>query len=414
MKLKYVFPEPPLPFLGAAARLSHLLLSEAISRGVDVEAFIEYFDEKDAVAMREMFKAPNCRLRLFCAKSVPKNLLRSVRSLFWQGAFLYDKAFMAALEESMRDPEAVLHLETHSACWPGLRHLDRTVINLHYLLNTDMRSEKHHSLRVKWNLHRERQMLKTFKHMATVTPTLADEVSLINPSAQLHPVQFGMDLAGYPFASPSLSEDRPLNIGMIGSYAWAPTRAAARHFLQLWPSIKQAVSRARLYLVGRKAESILGADARAADPEARVVQNVPDIIPYFHDLDCMVYAPEHASGIKVKILEAFALGVPVVTNQHGIDGIPVRHREHCIVAGTDAELAEGVRYLMENPEAAKQMTLAARQLMEDLCSPANVFDKWLEVYARMGAEKAVSHSRSQPLTEHALLQSLPASTSAIS
>ncbi len=395
MKLKYVFPEPPLPFLGAAARLSHLLLSEAIRRGVDVEAFIEYFDEKDATALREMFNAPNCKLRLFCAKAVPKTFLRSTRSLFWQGAFLYDSAFMAALNESMRDPEAVLHLETHSACWPGLKHLDRTVLNLHYLLNTDMRSEQKHSLRVKWNLHRERQMLKTFKHMATVTPALADEVALVNPAAHMHPVQFGLDLAGYPYSGPRQDEPVP-QIGMIGSYGWAPTRAAARHLLDhLWAPIKTVVKDARLFLVGRGANRILGDAARAVDPNARVVENVPDILPYFRELDCMVYAPEHASGIKVKVLEAFAIGVPVVTNKHGIDGIPVRDREHCIVANTNAELVEGVRWLMENPEAKMRMAEAARRLVEDICAPANVFDKWLEVYTRMSACKAEGHSTSR-------------------
>lgn len=404
MKLKYVFPEPPLPFLGAAARLSHLLLTEAIQRGIDVEAFIEYFDEKDATALREMFSAPNCKLRLFCAKSVPKNFVRTTRSMLWQGAFLYDSAFMAALNESMRDPDAVLHLETHSACWPGLKHLDRTILNLHYLLNTDMRSEPHHGLRVKWNLHRERQMLKTFKHMATVTPTLADEVSLINPKANIRPVQFGLDLAGYPYDEPSDMKDRVPHIGMIGSYGWAPTRAAARHLIDhLWPHIKQTVKDARLFLVGRSANRLLGDDARKADPEARIVENVPDILPYFRELDCMVYAPEHASGIKVKILEAFALGVPVVTNKHGIDGIPVRHGEHCIVGSTDAELATGVRYLMENTEAKLRMTQAARRLVEEVCAPANVFDQWLQAYDQMRARKTQPYAArisGQPVPQH--------------
>lgn len=385
MKLKYVFPEPPLPFLGAAARLSHFLLSEAIRRGVDVEAFIEYFEEADATALHQMFDAPNCKLRLFCAKAVPKTFLRTARSMLWQGAFLYDAAFMAALDEAMRDPEAVLHLETHSACWPGLKHLDRTILNLHYLLNTDMRSEKSHGLRVKWNLYRERQMLKTFKHMAAVTPALAEEVSLVNSSAHIRPVQFGLDLASYPYAVPSDKTGRALHIGMIGSYGWAPTRAAARHLIdQLWPHITRAVDNARLFLVGRGADRILGAAARVVDPEARVVENVPDILPYFRELDCMVYAPEHASGIKVKVLEAFALGVPVVTNRHGIDGIPVRHGEHCIVGNTDAELVAGVRYLMGNTAAKLRMTQAARKLVEEVCAPANVFDQWLEAYAQMG------------------------------
>ena len=404
MKLKYVFPEPPLPFLGAAARLSHLLLTEAIQRGIDVEAFIEYFDEKDATALREMFNAPNCKLRLFCAKAVPKNFIRTTRSMLWQGAFLYDSAFMAALNESMRDPDAVLHLETHSACWPGLKHLDRTILNLHYLLNTDMRSEPNHGLRVKWNLHRERQMLKTFKHMATVTPTLADEVSLINPTANIRPVQFGLDLAGYPYDAPSDMQGRVPHIGMIGSYGWAPTRAAARHLIHhLWPHIKQTIKDARLFLVGRSANRLLGNDARKADPEARIVENVPDIVPYFRELDCMVYAPEHASGIKVKVLEAFALGVPVVTNKHGIDGIPVRHGEHCIVGSTDAELATGVRYLMENTEAKLRMTQAARKLVEEVCAPANVFDQWLEAYAQMRVRKANPYAArisAQPVPQH--------------
>ncbi len=396
MKLKYVFPEPPLPFLGAAARLSHLLLSEAVQRGVDVEAFIEYFDEDDATALREMFNAPNCKLRLFCAKTVPKNFLRTTRSLFWQGAFLYDAAFMSALDEAMRDPDAVLHLETHSACWPGLKYLDRTILNLHYLLNTDMKSEKSHGLRVKWNLHREREMLKTFKYMAAVTPALADEVSLINPTALIRPVQFGLDLAGYPYSGPSAMGNRAPHIGMIGSYGWAPTRAAARHLFKLWPEIKQAVSNAKLFIVGRGANRILGDDARAVDVNARVVENVPDIIPYFRELDCMVYAPEHASGIKVKVLEAFALGVPVVTNKHGIDGIPVRHGEHCIVGSSNAELTAGVRYLMENPEAKLRMTQAARQLVEAICAPSNVFDQWLAVYAQMNARKAAKPQRLEP------------------
>lgn len=405
MKLKYVFPEPPLPFLGAAARLSHLLLSEAVRRGVDVEAFIEYFDENDAIALREMFNAPNCRLRLFCARTVPKNFLRTTRSLFWQGAFLYDAAFVAALDEAMRDPEAVLHLETHSACWPGLRHLDRTVLNLHYLLNADMKSEKSHGLRVKWNLYRERQMLKTFKHMAAVTPALADEVSLINLTAHIRPVQFGLDLAGYPYSEPSSMTDRRPNIGMIGSYGWAPTRAAARHLLSIWPGIRQAVSDATLFLVGRGANRILGDDARAVDPNARVVENVPDIIPYFRELDCMIYAPEHASGIKVKVLEAFALGVPVVTNQHGIDGIPAAHLEHCIVGSTNEELIAGVRLLMENPEAKVRMTQAARRLVEEICAPSTVFDQWLAFYAQMNSCKAGNVAQSRMLTslaEHAV------------
>lgn len=388
MKLKYVFPEAPLPFRGAAARLSHLLLTEAIRQGTDVEAFIEYFEEQDLPLLRETFDAPNCKLRLFCAKKVPRTFVRYTRSLFWQGAFLYDSAFTTTLAEAMREPAAVLHLETHSACWPGLRHLGRTVLNLHYLLKIDMRSEKSLSMKMKWNLHRERQMLKTFKHMATVTPSLADEVALINPSAQIHPVQFGLDLAGYDYSAPStITTARPLNIGMIGSYGWAPTRDAARHLIEhLWPSIKNTVSDARLYLVGRGANRILGNEARAADPLARVVENVPDIIPYFHDLDCMLYAPDHASGIKVKILEAFALGVPVVTNEHGIDGIPAFNGEHCIIGNTKEELAEGVRYLMTNPAEKIRMTQSARRLVEEICSPSNVFGQWLDVYAKMSTD----------------------------
>ena len=89
-------------------------------------------------------------------------------------------------------------------------------------------------------------------------------------------------------------------------------------------------------------------------PDAYIEEDVADIIPYFRRLDVLLHAPAHASGMKVKVLEAMALGVPVVTNEEGVEGLPVED-------GTHVGLAEDYDGLVE-----RTVTLLESQ---GLCSP---------------------------------------------
>jgi len=99
----------------------------------------------------------------------------------------------------------------------------------------------------------------------------------------------------------------------------------------------------------------------------------------------MVYAPTQGSGMKVKVMESMAYGVPVVTTWEGVEGIDYQNGRECWVAETDEELAGKVCQLLQNPGERRQMRLAARTVIEERYSPRPVVDRMISVYQQITA-----------------------------
>jgi glycosyltransferase involved in cell wall biosynthesis len=171
-------------------------------------------------------------------------------------------------------------------------------------------------------------------------------------------------------------------VGLIGSFRWHPTYwAGVRLLCRLWPEIKRRVPRARLQIVGRRARAALGDLAQG--PDISVFEDVPDTIPYFRTLDVLLYAPSRGSGMKVKVLEALALGVPVVTTSEGVEGLPAQDGMHAGVCEDDDGLIERTVALLNDPERRRRQRVAARTLVEAHCSPAPTLDHLERVYATL-------------------------------
>jgi glycosyltransferase involved in cell wall biosynthesis len=127
--------------------------------------------------------------------------------------------------------------------------------------------------------------------------------------------------------------------------------------------VRRQVPEARFYVVGsRPPESIV----RLATPESGVV-----VTGYVQDLDpiltqaAVVVVPLHSgSGMRVKILEAFSRGIPVVSTTIGVEGIDARDGDHLLVADGAADFAAAVVRLLSNPAESAQLARAGRALVE--------------------------------------------------
>lgn len=75
--------------------------------------------------------------------------------------------------------------------------------------------------------------------------------------------------------------------------------------------------------------------------------------------------------MRVKILEAFARGIPVVSATIGVEGIDAQHGEHLLVADTPDAFSRSVLDVLQNPDAAVRRARAARRLVEERYDPAN-------------------------------------------
>ena len=120
-------------------------------------------------------------------------------------------------------------------------------------------------------------------------------------------------------------------------------------------------------------------------PDLTLAENLAHPSDFFSKAAVMVYAPSRGSGMKVKVMEAMAYGVPVVTTWEGVEGIDYENGRECWVAESDEELAGKVCRLLANSAERQQMRDAARRLIEEVYSPRPVVDKMMSVYRQLVA-----------------------------
>ena len=190
----------------------------------------------------------------------------------------------------------------------------------------------------------------------------------------------GIDFSLYPFAEQKQVNPQPI-VGLIGSFNWTPSYSAAVRLLtKLWPEIKCRVPNAKLQIVGRSAQDALAEFTDIEDLE--IYQDVPDTLPYFANMDVMLYTPISGSGMKVKVMEAFALGTPVVTNTDGVEGMPAVDGIHAGICEDDQGLIDRTVKLLNNPNIRQERRVKARELLEIYCSPQVTVDQIERIYQK--------------------------------
>lgn len=382
LRILLVMTAPPLPFGNPDARWYYVLLKGLVERGHRVTAFAAYSKSEDIANAQALFPATEYDLRCY---PFPKRhgLMAKIETIRRPYSYVFSPQLRQDLAAELAKPYDILHLEGLWSGWLGLQHRERAVVNVHYLYSIDRPFESSDSwenrLRRLMTYGAEQKLLKAFPRIITLSDRLTKRVRQINPRACLHTIPLGIDLSLYPFAEHKQMNERPV-VGLIGGFNWAPSYSAAERLLtRLWPEIKRRVPNARLQIVGRSAKDALAALAHL--PDLDIHQNVPDTLPYFANMNVMLYAPIAGSGMKVKILEAFALGTPVVTTSEGVEGIPAQDGIHAGICEDDSGLIERTVELLTNPSLQQFRRVKARHLLESYCTPQVTIDKVERFYS---------------------------------
>ncbi len=373
-----VLTAPPLPFGDAAARWYSVLIRTLVDRGHHVTALVPCAKESQAEEVRASFPEPVYDVRCF-----PYWHRTGIRAK-WESfrhpsSYLFHDNLRASVRELMADPEAILHLEHNWAGWLSDGYESRAVLSVHFLVAEDLPRVTWYAVMAR---AAERRLLRHHRVMTTVTQILANRVRTMAPQAEVLTVPLAFDTSLYemPDALPRRTE--PV-VGLIGSFGWHPTTLAAQRLLDvLWPRIVERVPHAKLLLVGRDARRVLRAHLNRSG--VQILDNVADIAPYFHALDVLLYAPPKGSGMKVKVMEAFAFGTPVVTSTAGAEGIPIQDGTHAGLSDDDEGLVERTVALLEDVDRRERYRHAARRLIEHHCAPDLAVDRLESVYDRCG------------------------------
>jgi len=165
----------------------------------------------------------------------------------------------------------------------------------------------------------------------------------------------GIDASGYEF-QPSGRE--PYTLLFLGSFRHLPNVEALQWFLQeVFPRIRKDEPRARLVIVGSDPpprHSLRGSDAIEM---IGFVEDVREPLMRYSLFVCPILA---GSGVRVKLLEAFAAGIPVVSTRMGAEGLADKDGEICALADDPSVFAERVVHLLRHPEEAEALARRAR------------------------------------------------------
>ncbi len=198
--------------------------------------------------------------------------------------------------------------------------------------------------------------------------------ALAGPSTPFAVVPIAVDAGGV--TPPASLSARP-QVLFLGGLHWPPNADALSHFVQsAWPRVQQARPDATLVSVGRD-DAPAAAECRRA-PGVTLVGHVPDIAPYMRDSRVLVVPMRAGSGMRVKILEAMARGVPVVTTSVGCEGIEVVDGAHVLIADEPMGFAAAVVRLLDDPALGLRLAGAARRLVMDRYDVASVRARLLD------------------------------------
>jgi GT2 family glycosyltransferase len=156
---------------------------------------------------------------------------------------------------------------------------------------------------------------------------------------------------------------RPDSLLFVGNFQHRPNVDGLKYFCsQVLPLIRARRPTVTFTVVGAHATPEI--QRMWSGEEIRWLGQVPDIREPLSQHAVFVCPILAGAGMRVKILEAFASGIPVVSTPLGAEGISVQQGVHLMLAASPEEFAAATLDLLQNPEAASAMARNARQLVE--------------------------------------------------
>lgn len=195
-----------------------------------------------------------------------------------------------------------------------------------------------------------------------------------------HVIPNGVDTAAYrPLAQPDAAEKALLFTGTIDYY---PNIDGLHFFMdQVFPLVRARVPEARFYIVGKDPPPQIS--RYAAAPGVTVTGYVQDVRPYYEKAAVVVVPLRVGGGTRLKIVEALALGKPVVSTTIGAEGIEVTDGENVLLADDAEAMARSIVRLLEDRSLRERLGRAGRRLAEERYDWNVIGDRLDRVYREL-------------------------------
>ncbi|HKS12408.1 MAG TPA: glycosyltransferase family 4 protein [Pseudomonas sp.] len=211
----------------------------------------------------------------------------------------------------------------------------------------------------RWRHRRwEQRVLRQPSEVVTVSTLDAERIHRAS-GREVHVVVDGVDCAYYEQVQPALHSQRLL---FVGNFEYGTNLEAIEWALdEILPQVWMSNPAVRLAIAGHALPS--GWKMRWNDPRIEWIGYRPDLRE-LQRRSAVFFAPlKYSGGSKVKILEAMAAGLPVITTGKGVSGLQVNNGEHYLGSNDGDQLALQITQLLNQPWRMSQLSQAGREFV---------------------------------------------------
>jgi glycosyltransferase involved in cell wall biosynthesis len=352
------------------------------------------FAESDDKASRGALEKI-CSLHL-TLKPTRITLAAAFMSLFRSTPFLVarfqDRRHLQTVLEIVRGGIDLVQIEGIHAAYYGIEikgHFSVPVILRHHnLASVNLASYVQHHPNVFARLFLRLEVFKLRRYERFISGffdrflmlTREDETILheLAPAAPTCVIPAGVDTKSF---TPAVIEEESDSILWIGSLQWLPNQDSFFWFYNVvFPLILSERPSAVLSVAGSNPPQAI---LRLNYPNLRILGFVDDVRPVMHRASVCVVPLRAGSGIRIKLLEMFAMRKAVVSTTLGCEGLDVRDDVHLKIADSAEEFAQAVVTLLKNPGKRSALGMAALNHVRENFTWDAVVDQYEQVYREL-------------------------------
>jgi polysaccharide biosynthesis protein PslH len=207
----------------------------------------------------------------------------------------------------------------------------------------------------------EKRALREFDAHIVVSERDAERLRELNPDARIFVIENGVDTAFYSDAG-ARDESPERRIVFVGSMDYHANIDGAVNFArEVWPRLRERRPELVFTIVGKDPTPEVRDLAQI--PGVEVTGTVDDVRPFYREAIAAVVPLNVGGGSRLKILEAMAAGVPVVSTTLGAEGLEVQHDENILIADTNEQLLETIISLVTIKARQNHLVVAGRALV---------------------------------------------------
>ena len=367
-KVLFLAPEAPFPVLGGGAQRIASLIEYSTSRGavVDLLSFAPCEPATDSAVRNQWQITLPANGRSFTAR-LARNAGRFVRGV----PPLIDRlaGFEAEITRLLAGQRYDVIFVEHF--WLGpyvdvLRPFSQSVIcDLHNVESEFFRSLSRAERWPARMAHRRFARLSEMRERQFLPRSSGALVTSLQDAARVAALAPRLPLTVFPNTIPwraLTAEKRERTLVFSGNMEYHPNQQAVAWFAKhVWPTL-QPDPTLRWRLVGMNPHAI--AHTLAGLEQVEITGAVADAMAEIERSKIAVVPLLSGSGTRVKILEAWAAGTPVVSTRIGAEGLPGRDGEHFLLADSPADFAAAIRQLLQDEALAATLSAAGRVLYE--------------------------------------------------